>query len=57
MIAIEFLWGGPVHLETSEAQFEKSSTGQQGDSADIEGLTWQRVVYRMENKVLGRMTI
>jgi stage V sporulation protein R len=57
MIAIEFLWGGPVHLETSEAQFEKSSTGQQGDSGDIEGLTWQRVVYRMENKVLGRMTI
>src|SRR6185369_8682377 len=57
MMAIEFLWGGPVHLETSEAQFEKSSTDQQGDSDDIEGLTWQRVVYRMENKVLGRITI
>src|SRR6185369_3414280 len=57
MMAVEFLWGGPVHLETSEAVFEKSYSGQQGDSGEIEGLTWQRVVYRMENKVLGRMTI
>ncbi|HZV80905.1 MAG TPA: SpoVR family protein, partial [Geobacteraceae bacterium] len=56
MMAIEYLWGGPVHLETSEAKFEKGLTGKQGDSGDVEGITWQRVVYRMDQKTLGRMT-
>jgi len=55
MMAIEYLWGGPVHLETSEAKFEKGFTGTKGDSGEIEGLTWQRVVYRMDRKKLGRM--
>jgi stage V sporulation protein R len=57
MMAIEYLWGGPVHLETSEATLEKTRTGQQRESDDLAGITWQRVVYRMDNKVLGRMTI
>ena len=57
MMAIEYLWGGPVHLETSEAALEKTRTGQQREGDDLAGITWQRVVYRMDNKVLGRMTI
>jgi len=57
MMAIEYLWGGPVHLETSEAKLEKTRTGQQQESGDLEGITWQRVVYRMDRKTLGRMEI
>jgi stage V sporulation protein R len=57
MMAIEYLWGGPVHLETSAASLERAHTGQQRESDDLAGITWQRVVYRMDNKVLGRMTI
>jgi len=57
MLAIEYLWGGPVHLETSEAHFERAATDRQRDSGDQEGITWQRVVYRMQNKTLGRITI
>jgi stage V sporulation protein R len=57
MMAIEYLWGGPVHLETSEAVLEQTRPGQQRERGDLAGITWQRVVYRMDNKVLGRMTI
>ncbi len=56
MMAIEFLWGGPVHLETSEARIEKGG-GRQEEGEEEVKITWQRVVYRMENKTLGRMTI
>ncbi len=57
MMAIEYLWGGPVHLETSEARFERTggSTGREG--AEQAEITWERVVYRMESRTLGRMTI
>ncbi|RII29266.1 MAG: SpoVR family protein [Geobacter sp.] len=55
MMAIEYLWGGPVHLETSEAEIVagqatswKQETPQQGE------IRWQRVVYSMKEKTLTR---
>ena len=66
MIGIEYLWGGPVHLETSEATvIADSSQGKnQGflffpwyQSEKEEGareIKWKRVVYTMENRKLSR---
>ena len=56
LIGIEYLWNGPVHLETSEAQIVpsgpsstvKQEGGQQGE------IRWERVVYTMNNKVLSK---
>jgi stage V sporulation protein R len=56
MMAVEYLWGGPVHLETSEARIEKPA-GLLRDEMKAGAITWQRVVYRMDQKVLGRMEI
>jgi stage V sporulation protein R len=57
LIGIEFLWGAPVQLETSEAVVEQSrgSAGREGgEEAEI---TWQRVVYTMKDKSLNRQAL
>jgi len=57
MVGIEFLWGAPVQLETSEAVIEQTrgTAGREGgEEADI---TWQRVVYTMKEKVLSRQVL
>jgi len=57
MVGIEFLWGAPVQLETSEAVIEQTrgTAGKEGgEEADI---TWQRVVYTMKEKVLSRQVL
>ena len=57
MVGIEFLWGAPVQLETSEAVIEQNrgSAGREGgEEADI---TWQRVVYTMKDKTLTRQVL
>ncbi len=57
MVGIEFLWGAPVQLETSEAVIEQTrgTAGKEGgEEADI---TWQRVVYTMREKVLSRQVL
>ena len=63
MIGIEYLWGGPVKLETSEviSRFDKEGLGfvtlqaispteerRQGE------IKWQRVVYTMKDRKLSK---
>jgi stage V sporulation protein R len=55
MIGIEFLWGGPVHLETSEAQVTaEASSAVRHEEPREEEITWQRVLYSMNGKVLSK---
>lgn len=55
MVGIEYLWGGPVHLETSEAQLLSSQATAAATDQMPEGeIAWQRVVYSMNNKVLSK---
>ncbi|ACH37286.1 SpoVR-like family protein [Citrifermentans bemidjiense Bem] len=57
MVGIEYLWGAPVQLETSEAVIEQTrgTAGKEGgEEADI---TWQRVVYTMNEKTLSRQVL
>lgn len=66
MLGIEFLWGGPVQLETSEAVITRSypghplygaALGQVKESEIKTEITWQRVLYTMENRKLGKKNI
>ncbi len=63
MLGIEFLWGAPVHLETSEvvsvAAPSAQSPGGGTASTDrrgtgIAGVTWRRVLYTMRDRKLTR---
>jgi stage V sporulation protein R len=55
LVGIEYLWGGPVHLETSEAKIASAPLipGVMERTAEGE-ITWQRVVYSMNEKVLSK---
>jgi stage V sporulation protein R len=64
MIGIEYLWGGPVHLETSEpatsgktaaayANFWDPSS-QQTEEKKPEPVKWKRMLYIMENRKLHK---
>jgi stage V sporulation protein R len=64
MIGIEYLWGGPVHLETSEpatsgktavayANFWDPSS-QQTEEKRPEPVKWKRMLYIMENRKLHK---
>jgi len=58
LMGIEYLWGGPVYLETSEAQIvpgQPSSTRQ--DEPQQGEIRWQRVIYTMSEKVLSKKTL
>jgi stage V sporulation protein R len=63
MMGIEFLWGKPVKLETSEVVSQSQlplDTGAVGpssplpDAKDEPELVWRRVVYTMENRKLTK---
>jgi stage V sporulation protein R len=55
LMGIEYLWGGPVHLETSEAQVVSSvSTPARQEEPRDEEITWKRVLYSMNEKVLSK---
>jgi len=58
LMGIEYLWGGPVQLETSEA---RTASGQQLSGKKEEGeegeIRWQRVVYTMNTKALSKKTL
>ena len=66
MMGIEYLWGGPVQLETSEV-VSVSPTQAQKDSStsstlkqeilEEQEIKWQRVVYTMKDRKLSRQTI
>lgn len=54
LMGIEYLWGAPVQLETSEA-LVASTTGAGGREVTPDGeITWQRVLYTMNDKVLSK---
>ncbi len=60
MMGIEYLWGGPVQLETSEVSSMSPSQGQPfgtnsgASSEDEREIAWQRVVYTIENRKLSK---
>ncbi len=49
LLGIEFLWGGPVRLETSEAV--RAAGSEMGQEGEIE---WRRVVYEMKERKLSK---
>ena len=53
MLGVEYLWGGPVELETSEI-VEIQSTATTSDDIKPSEITWQRVVYTMRNRKLSK---
>jgi stage V sporulation protein R len=57
MLGIEYLWGGPVHLETSEVesigQPPVAGTGV-SDQVSRPEIRWQRVLYTMDKRKLTR---
>lgn len=64
MIGIEYLWGGPVHLETSEPVVSGSAQSAQANFWDPASPTsaaqkqssikWKRMLYVMENRKLHK---
>lgn len=66
MIGIEYLWGGPVKLETSEvvSRFDKEGSGfvtlqavLPKEEVSKEEIKWQRVVYTMKDRKLSKKVI
>ena len=66
MMGIEYLWEGPVHLETSEvvadspAQTQSAFSGSSGLQPETQAeqeIKWQRVVYTMKERKLSKDTI
>jgi stage V sporulation protein R len=63
MLGIEFLWGAPVMLETSEVESVSAPAGGNSsapageDDISEEQVRWQRVVYTMKNRKLSRKVI
>ncbi|TSK07095.1 MAG: SpoVR family protein [Geobacter sp.] len=57
MVGIEYLWGAPVQLETSEAHIEQPRGGAGREGVEEADITWQRVVYTMKDKVLSRQVL
>lgn len=56
MVGIEFLWGGEVQLETSEAVLEPPRSAAREGTEEPQ-ITWQRVVYTMKDKTLHRKAL
>ena len=66
LLGIEYLWGGPIRLETSEVM-PATAPKQQGflflpssgpsEEPGEQEIRWQRVVYTMENRRLYRQTL
>ncbi len=57
LLGIEYLWGGQVFLDTSEALLRSAKHPAQGvkrDEKPPQEIVWKRVRYRMKNKVLSR---
>ena len=66
MLGLEYLWGAPVQLETSEAvaapkgERQTYIAGTAGPAAAApapEDIKWERVVYTMKDRALERKTI
>lgn len=66
MIGIEYLWGGPVKLETSEVVAAPATPmlpalpgmpTPKSDAPKKEKLNWKRVLYTMKDRKLSKMNI
>ncbi|MBW2132923.1 MAG: SpoVR family protein [Deltaproteobacteria bacterium] len=65
MLGIEFLWGGPVNLETQEPLFDAPSThspldpapGAATKEAATSEIKWQRILYTMKDRKLTKKTL
>jgi len=55
MLGIEYLWGSPVKLETSDA--EVRGGGEAEDEEPPPQVSWTRVLYTMQDRQLSRETI
>lgn len=56
LLGIEFLWGGPVELETHEVKAVKGPSDHPGvrEKKAPQEIKWQRVVYTMRDRKLSR---
>jgi stage V sporulation protein R len=56
LLGIEFLWGGPVELETYEVKAVKRPSDHPGalKKQAPQEIKWQRVVYTMRDRKLSR---
>ncbi len=62
LLGLEFLWGGPVQLETSEVDRGPRSGGmghisRRSENGDTREIRWQRVLYTMKEKKLSRKVL
>jgi stage V sporulation protein R len=65
MMGIEYLWGGPVQLETSEVvsvspsqpQNASASSTLKQETLEEQEIKWQRVVYTMKDRELSKKNI
>jgi stage V sporulation protein R len=53
MLGIEYLWGGPVYLETSEAEVKPGNEREKAPQT----INWQRIRYRMAERNLERTVL
>jgi stage V sporulation protein R len=56
LLGIEYLWGSPVKLETSEVVPSPPKKENEGEQANDE-IKWERVVYTMKDRKLSRSTL
>jgi len=67
LLGIEYLWGGPVKLETSEVEVDNSANQAQAmfpglsqlaqeDETEPE-VSWKRMLYSMQNRKLTRQEL
>ncbi len=54
MMGIEYLWGKPVKLETSEAEVKAGGEGEEDEPPQV---SWNRVLYTMQDRKLSRETV
>ncbi|RNC67394.1 MAG: SpoVR family protein [Desulfuromonadales bacterium] len=60
MLGIEFLWGGPVQLETSEvvaAPPEERNQASSPRAGEAKKIHWRRFLYTMENRSLSKTSL
>lgn len=54
LVGLEFLWGGPVKLETTEAGLPPPDEAVKPSKDVDKKIHWRRFVYTMENRTLSR---
>jgi stage V sporulation protein R len=66
MLGIEYLWGGPVQLETSEVAsitpvkqtgLDAGPSSPQQEKPEVHEVKWQRVLYTMKDRKLSKKAV